>query len=191
MNFHPSTHVLSPIILHSEVRRLRSSENEGFGFAFIECNSMSPKRLHSNIKISCTEMVSYCTLGPTIRCTLTRLHSYQHVKSQSFPFIFNQTPCGPAAAAVAGFHHRLSGSSSWTPLNFRVAAVGVMLQLPIMCLSDLTPTRHSEHDSMSHNELCYANYERHPPLRPQHAHTQVSRIAARFRSSAWFSIKAA
>lgn len=83
MNFHPSIYVLSPLILRSEVRRLEW------------------------IKINFTEVVSYCTSEPTIRCTLTRLHSYQNVKSQSLLFIFNQTPCGPAAAVFAGFRHRL------------------------------------------------------------------------------------
>lgn len=71
-----------------------------------------------------------------------------------------------------------------TQASFLDAAVHVTLRLPVACLSDLTPTQHSNlHDSMSHTASCYVNYcmwevrVAQSPCNP-----------AAFRGTAWFSM---
>lgn len=48
------------------------------------------------------------------------------------------------------------------------------LQLPIMCLSDLTPTRQQIYTTQCHTMSRVMLIMRHPPLRPQHMHAPLS-----------------
>lgn len=55
--------------------------------------------------------------------------------------------------------------------TFLFATVRLKLQLPITCLSNVTPAQHSKlHDSWSHNPSCYVNY-----LKPKHSFFALSR----------------
>lgn len=124
------------------------------------------KYLNNNIfiltmmRVPHNKSFSLCFCASPVSCSEWDDLDCVHTKKRRFPFISDKTHCGTAATVIDESGDGFSGTWSWSRLNFSVAAVRFVLQLPVTPDGDPTPELQ---DSTVKLMSRYFNYVNPPP----------------------------